>query len=478
MNFKSISFGLLLTGLLLAHSTQAQEEKGDHNFTLEECIEYAQKNATSIENSILDEQIAKARVGELRSAGLPQINGSVQITHNDPLRRMFFAASPDNPILGDSPELSQLPDGSIIALQNFFQLPSGGDAGVTIDQLLFSGSYFVGLKAAKTYRDLASKTTRQTRIQTVEQVTKAYYTVLINKERLALFEENIARVDSLLKDTRGLYKNGFAENIDVARVQVTMNNLVIEKEKFNNLMELSLELLKFQMNYPMDQDLTVVGDVTALEVDPVIIDTLSNNIAYANRIEYSMLQTQEELQKLDIRNNRVSYLPTLSAFANLGYFTQSPDIKGIFSTTTDLPETDAIGPDKWYGYGMFGLTLSVPIFDGLQKSYKIQQSKLNLLKIENNFESLRSTIDLQVNQSQINLKNSLRTLEGQRENMELAEEVARVTKIKYTAGVGSNFEVTEAETELREAQTNYYNALYDAVIAQIDLQVALGVLTD
>lgn len=479
MNFKlKFILGLSFIMFLLVFQVQGQENDTVRSYTLEELIDYALKNAIAIENSAIDEQIAKARVGELRATGLPQIAGSVQFTHNDPLRRMFFAATGDNPILGDNPELDKLPDGSVIALPNFFQLPSSGDAGVTINQLIFNGSYFVGLQAARTYRDLASKTTSQSKIKTVEQVTKAYYTVLINKERLKLFQENIARVDSLLRDTKGLYENGFAENIDVARVQVTMNNLLIEKEKFSNLLELSLELLKFQINYPMAESLTVVGDVKELAVDNAIIDTLANDINYSNRIEYAILQTQEALQKLDIKNNTVGYLPTISAFANLGYFTQSPDIKGLFTTNTKgLPETFDVGPDKWYRYGLFGLTLSIPIFDGLTKSYKIQQSKLNLLKIENGFESLRSSIELQVNQSKITLKNSLRTLDAQAENIELAEEVARVTKIKFTAGVGSNFEVTEAETALREAQTNYYNALYDAIIAQVDLQTALGILT-
>src|SRR5690606_17181808 len=103
--------------------------------------------------------------------------------------------------------------------------------------------------------------------------------------------------------------------------------------------------------------------------------------------------------------------------------------------------------------------------------------KLNLLKVENGFENLEAGIDLEVNQSKISLTNTLKTLESQRENIELAEEVARVTQIKYTSGVGSNLEVTEAETALREAQTNYYNALYEAILAQIDLQAALGILT-
>lgn len=474
--YLKFAYGISLIFLASLYKATAQEKDTTAAFTLESAINYALENSVEIRNSVIDEQIAKARVGELRATGLPQINGSVQLTHSDPLQRMFFTASEDNPIIGGSPGLDELPEGSVIALQNFFQLPSSGDAGITINQLIFNGSYFVGLKAAKTYKELASKTTEQTRIQIVENVTKAFYAVLINEERLKLFQENIARVDSLLRNTKGLYKNGFAENIDVARVQVTKNNLTIEKENFENLLALTVELLKFQMNYPMAQKITIVGDFEDLEIDSESILELSEDFEYGNRIEYSVLKTQEELQKLDIKNNLVNYLPSISAFANLGYFTQSPNIKGIFKTETNMPESHQIGPDKWYRYGMYGVTLNVPIFDGLTKSYKIQQSKLNLLKVENGFENLESGIDLEVNQSKINLTNTLKTLESQKETIELAEEVARVTKIKYTSGIGSNLEVTEAETALREAQTNYYNALYDVILAQIDLQTALGIL--
>lgn len=468
-----LACNLILSSVLPASAQNTEVT----SFSLEECIDYALKNSLNIRNSKIDAQIAKAQVGEIRAAGLPQIDGSVQLAHNSPLRRMFFIATPDNPILGNDPALSTIPEGSVIALQNFFQLPSSGDAGLSINQLIFNGSYIVGLRAAKTYQEMATKTIDQSRIQTVEQVTKAYYTVLINNERRSLFEDNIARVDSLLRNTRGLYQNGFAEKIDVDRVQVSLNNLLVEREKFNDLVKLSIELLKFQINFPMNQELEVIGDARELQVDENIED-LIEDFNYSNRIEYSILETQEALQKLDIQNNTAGYLPNLSAFANLGYFTQSPYIKGLFKTeTTGLPENNFIGPDKWYRYGMFGLTLNIPIFDGLAKSYKVQQARLNLLKVQNGFESLRSNMDLQISQARITLNNSLKTLDAQSQNVELAEEVARVTKIKYTEGVGSNLEVTEAETALREAQNNYYNALYDAIIAQVDLKTALGVLS-
>jgi outer membrane protein TolC len=261
----------------------------------------------------------------------------------------------------------------------------------------------------------------------------------------------------------------------VDRIKVSLNNLKTEKEKFENLQDLSLELLKFQLNYPMNEDIEIVGSVDHLKLDSL---SLSNQgLNYSNRIEYSLLETQMKLQKLNVKNNYIAYLPTISAFGNFGRSTQSPTFGGLFKTETKGLDGDSeIGPDKWYSYEMVGLSLSLPIFDGGKKHYLTQQAKLEQRKVENNFQQLKSSIDLQVNQSEISLKNSIKTLNSQKENVDLAAEVARVTKIKYQEGVGSNLEVTEAETALREAQNNYYNALYDAMIAQIDLQTALGTL--
>jgi outer membrane protein TolC len=165
-------------------------------------------------------------------------------------------------------------------------------------------------------------------------------------------------------------------------------------------------------------------------------------------------------------------MPNLSAFANLGYSTQSPNIGGLFVTKSDIKDSGVIGPDKWYPYTTFGLTLNVPIFSGLQRNYKIQQAKMELLKIRNREASLKQSIDLSIEQNTITFKNAIETLNSQQENLVLADKVARVTKIKYEQGVGSNIEVIDAESSLRESQVNYYNALFDAILAKIDLDKA------
>ncbi|HEU5145357.1 MAG TPA: TolC family protein, partial [Chryseosolibacter sp.] len=448
------------------------------SFTLEECIQYALDNSITVKNAVVDEKIADARVKETRGIGLPQIDASVGLMHNQKLPRFFVQTpQPGEPSFIDLSGVPGVEPGDVVAMPNIFQLKSSGNAAVNINQILFNGSYLVGLKAANAYRELSIRSTRQTREQTIQQVTKAYYGVLINKDRMQLFDNNIARVDSLLKTTKALNQNGFAEGIDVDRIQVTLNNLIAERDKFYNLQELAVHLLKFQMNYPIDQPLDVQGDIASLQVDESILQNYELDWDYTQRSDYALLEANRNLQQLDVKNKFSTALPSLSAFANLGYSTQSPNIGGIFKTeSTGVPDMEQIGPDKWYSFSSFGLNLNIPIFSGLQRSYRLQQAKLNLMKIENNFSSLKSAIDLEVKQAAISYLNAIKSLESQRANTALAENIARITKIKYEEGVGSNLEVIEAESALKEAQTNYYNALYDALIAKVDLDKAYGKL--
>lgn len=469
----------ILFTLILVLPLWVNAQNVPQSFTLDDCIKYALENTVDVKNSRIDEEIALARVRETRGIGLPQIDASVGLSHNQKLPRFFASYGTAQGFSGTNPETGRpnldvpgVDSTDIVASQNFFQLKSSGNAGITINQILFNSSYLVGLKAASTYKELASKTTEQTEIQIMENVMKAYYGVLVNNERITLFDNNIARVDSLLQTTRALYQNGFAEEIDVDRIQVTLNNLKSERLKFVNLQNLSVALLKYQMNYPMQQQLDVSGDLANIKVDETIFAEYDQNWDFKNRIEYKLLDTQKRLYELDLKNKYSASLPNLVGFVNLGYSTQSPDIGGLFKTNTNLSDDGFVGPDKWYSFSTFGVQLNIPLFSGLQRTYQVQQAKLQLLKTQNSFNALQQSIDLSIEQNTATFQNSIETLRSQDQNMDLAEKVARVTKIKYEQGVGSNIEVIEAESSLREAQVNYYNALYDALIAKVDLDKA------
>jgi outer membrane protein len=475
---KLYHFLVVFVGLTVAFNTHAQESTPTI-FTLEQCIDYALKNAASAKNATLDEEIAQAKIRETIGIGLPQVTGNATIQHNEKLRR-FFGTYVENPEPG---QISFFPsgiegaeDGDVLSGQNFFQLKSSGDAGININQIIFNGSYLVGLQASNAYKNLAIRNSNQTKEQIIQQVTKAYYGVLINKERIELFTSNIGRIDTLLRNTRAMVDNGVAESIDADRIQVALNNLTTERDKFLNLNELGIALLKFQMNYPMGDPFEVSGNIQDVQVD-TNIETYKENWDYKARADYQVLEANKRLQELNIKNYKSQSLPTLSAFANLGYSTQSSNIGGVFKTNSNAVDDGRFGPDKWYGYSMFGVSLNVPIFSGFQLRHKLQQEKLTLQKIDNGFTNLKSGIDLEIKQATLNFDNAVKSLASQKQNMELAEKVARVTKIKYEQGVGSNLEVVDAENSLRQAQTNYYNALFDSMIAKVDLDKAYGKLT-
>ena len=465
---------LIASAPVFVYGQQVATTAVPQTFSLEQCVQYALENSVTVKNAQLDQEIANERVKETVGIGLPQITGSSSLIYNQKLSRFFSQYSGPGGGIFDFSSVPGIQPGDVVAAQNFFQLKSSGDASVSVNQILFNGSYLVGLQAAKSYKDLSLKTSGQSRETLVSQVTKAYYLAVINNERITLFDANIARVDSLLRNTKALNTNGFAEQIDVDRVQVTYNNLITEREKFINLQEVAQELLKFQMNYPMDQTLAITGNIADFTA-PVLSD-IEPNVDFNNRWDYQLLQANKKLLELDLKNKHAGGVPSLSAFAKFGMATQSNTVGGLFSTGSDIKDQGGVGPDKWYDYSNYGISLNVPIFTGLQRNHQVQQAKLTLLKTENSTRQLESAINLEAKQTRLTLDNAIKTLASQKANMELASNVARVTKIKYEQGVGSSLEVIDAESSLRETQINYYNAMYDAMIAKVDIDKAYGKL--
>jgi outer membrane protein TolC len=296
----------------------------------------------------------------------------------------------------------------------------------------------------------------------VANVKKAYYSVLVNKERYALVQKNFQRLDSLLRQTRIMYENGFAEKIDVNRVQVQFNNISQTIKTAATGLDVSLKLLKFQMGMPMKEPLTLADDLQTIRFEALSGD-VSSNFNYHNRIEYGQLEINKALVGLDIKNTKVQYLPSLDFYGSYGasYGTS------VFSNFVAFGE-------NWRTFGVYGLRINMPIFDGMRKSKIIQQKKSQLRQVENAQQLLKNQIDMEQEQYSLEFENNLSALKAQEENMKLAEEVYNVAVLKYQQGVGSNIEVIDADAAYKEAQTNYFAALYDALISTVDLEKAYG----
>ena len=469
-----------LTLLLLMTTTwlTAQESSGGQRFTLEQCMEYAHEHAFDILNAKLDEASAQAKVKETVGIGLPQVTGSVSAQKSPTLSRFYSTYDPNNVGFIGAEGAAALQNagaqaGDVYATENFFQLKANGDANISINQLIFNGSYIVGLQASNAYKELSTKQRLYVEGERKASVAKAFFNVLINKDRLELYSSNLDRLEEVYNNTKAMNENGFAESIEVDRLKVALNNAESEIANLEALSDLSLSLLKFQMNYPQEQDLELVGTIE--DVKDRAIATYSSEIEFSERRDYEVLLANKHLQELNIKNKYAEALPYISAFATFGSSTQSDSFTGLFKTESSFSEVGPLGPDKWYGYSTIGLRLGWNIFTGLQRNYQIQQEKIALEKIDNNIDAMQAQIQIEVQDSESSLSNSLRRLAVQEENLNLAKKIFDISQKKYEEGVGSNLEVVDANNSLKEAQTNYYNTLFEAIIARIDLSRALGV---
>ena len=466
MNMK-YKFYAVLFCLSWVFTARAQKPDSAFNFSLNEAIEYAQQHQSSILNASLDEQIASNTVRQTIGIGLPQINGTLDF--------LYFIKIPTT-FLPDfiSPSVYNVlnKEGVKDANGNTIQIPNdlGGlfpakfgskyqsSAGLEVNQLLFDGSYIVGLQAAKTFKELSRRNLVRTKIETAVAVTKAYYSVLINNEQLILLDANLIRLKKSLNDTEILFKNGFVEKIDTDRLRVLNNNLETERENVLSLLELNVNLLKFQMGMPIENELKLKDSIKSLQMVPNPV--ISDSTAYRSRIEFALLQTQKKLNELDLKRYKSQFLPSLVAFGSTSSSFQSNSFSKLYNQS--------------FPTAVIGLRMSVPLISGGQKLYRVRNAKLEVLKSENNLQNLRNGIDLEISQTQTIYTNGMRSLENQNRNMALATEVLRVSKIKYEQGVGSSLEITVAETSLKEAQNNYINALYDLLINKVNLDKALG----
>ena len=437
----------IYAGLFLLTSLAASAQ----NYSLKQAVDYAIAHQVQVKNSQIDLQNANAKVNEIRAMGLPQVNGSLSLTNNLILQRVFIPARIFNPAAAE---------GELIAAK--FGVDNAGFANVGLSQLVFDGTYLLGLKASSVYKDLAVKSVTQSKQQVAENVTKAYYGILVNEKRQSLLALNVARLDTLLRETRELNKQGFVEKIDVQRLDVQANNLRTELDNVNRLQELSYSLLKFQMGFPMEEPIKLSETLEKVELATFNMNA-SGDFNYSNRIEYSILQTQENLAELDLKSIKAGYLPRLLLNANYGY---NAGANG-FSDLVTKP---------WFDNAAVTVALQIPIFDGYSKKYRAIQSANNLQKVRQSYSLLKSSIDLQRSQASITMKNALESMKEQKANLELANEISRVTRVKYQNGVGSNLEVLNAETSIKESQANYFTALYNALIAKVEVEKANGTL--
>jgi outer membrane protein TolC len=434
--------------LLIGFSVNAQTE-----YSLQQAIEYALLNNENVLNAELTVRDAEAQVYETRADGLPQINGSFNYNNNLVIQRSPIPAAF---ITGDPNDEG--------VVQVAFGAQHSGNLGINATQMIWDGSFFIGLQAARTLREMVAVDKVKAEVDVVESVTKSYYLVLVNETRIDLINANIANLDSTLREARILYENGFAEKIDVSRLQVQMNNLQAERQGVEQSVNVSKNLLKLSMGMPVKEEIKLTEELESIDFDYDLNSV--NNFSLQERIEVQQLNYNRKLAELDIKNVYSQYIPKVEFRAGWGRNTGTNDFSDVWKG------------DQWFSNSNIGVNVSIPIFDGLRKKYTVQRKKIQLQTLDNQYKLLTNSLTQELISAREALDVSLSRLEVQEANLELAREVSDITREKYREGVGSNLEVLNAEEDYKQSETNYLTALYDAIIAKVNLDKALGQLKD
>ena len=444
---KKLFFFLL--SFTIFHLSQAQEAKIPvHEFSLEQCVEFAQKNNVQVKNSLLAVEVQAQVNREIAAAALPTITTSTGVVDYTKIPTSLLPAQ----IFGG-------PAGTFIPVQ--FGTKFNANYGANLQQLLFDGQVFIALQARATSMKLQKQNAALTQEVIKANIYKIYYQLSASRTQLNILDANISRLNALAHDAEIMYKNGFAEKLDVDKVIVQLNNLETEKIKANNSVAIGYMGLKMLMGMPVKDSLILTDVINEKSLSNDILT--ESNFQYDVRKDFQYLSTAKSMNEFNVKRYQLSHLPTIA-------------LAGSYSKNAQRSKFDFFEGGNWFTTSLISLNISLPIFNGFATDARIKRTKIELKQTENQIESLKNNIDNEITQAKLNYISSVATVKFQKSNMELAERVYQQTKKKFEAGMGSNTEISSSQADLVSAQNNYMNALYTALIAKVDLLKATGKL--
>jgi len=423
----------------------AQEIKtGQMNyFSLEDCIHYAFKNQPQVKQLMIAEKIANQDINIALSDWLPQITSTASLQH--------YLKQP------------------VVIFPNFSD-PSAGKVEVTTgvvnnspiqfsaSQTIFNNSVYIAGKTGKYYSKRAKQTTKEALISMVLNISKSYYSVLLSQQQLKIYNEDINRLKQSLNDANALYQSGSTDNIDYKRASISLNNAKAQKLAASEEIKVNLSFLKQMMNYPVDSILALEYDSSSLNQE-ILIDTLHGPLDQ-KRIEYQLYQTNLMLQKSNVQYYKLSYLPSLTGFANYNLIFQNDQFADLYKQS--------------YPNSTIGLTLSFPIFEGNRRSFDLKKARLQYESTTLDSMNLKQQFNSEYTQALAKYKSSLYAYKLSLDNIDIAKEVYNTIKLQYNEGIKPYLEVIVSETDLRTTQINNLNDLFVLLSSKLDVEKALG----
>lgn len=441
----------LFVCFLLVQKAGAQSQT-IHQFALKDAIDYAKKYNYVLKNSKLDVLASQKKVNEIVAMGLPQVNASANVINNTQIPVQVIPNFLKQ-ATGTGPDLIEVAFG-----RNF---TSG--VSVSANQLLFDGTFFLGLKASKEFVNLSQLNVARTEIETEVNVSKAYFMVLLLESNEKMMLANLASLQKTQSDVAQFYKNGFSEKVDLDRISLQLSNLSLQSEKIQDQKRIAMMVLKLQLGLPMADSLVLTDELESLFAKSQVL-AVGDKAEYTNRVEYKMLQQQLRLNQLDKRRYLVGYMPSIFLFASHQQNAFGDDLGNLFET--------------FYPGTAVGLSVTMPIFDGFRKHAQTQQASIGITKTENDIKNFENVINQQVYQAKSTYTRSKQQLDIQKDNLKLAEDIYSKMELKYKNGLGSSLELTSAQADLENARTNMLSTVFEYFVAELELKKALGIINN
>lgn len=442
MKQKSIIVLLLLVWINL----QAQENtKNNYSFSLQEAIEHALENNYQSINSGRDIESAHQKRKEATALGLPQVNATVDFQNNFVIQKSVIPAE----FFGGTPgEFMEVAFGT---KQNM-------NARASLNQLIFDGSYIVALQASKTYLDFYEKSKTKTDLEIKEMIINSYGNVLLSQESINIITSNKTSVEKTLFETEQTFKNGLTEEENVEQLKIRLTGLNSSLSYSIRLKEIAINMLKINLGIDLEDEITLTDDLkslTALNLDLALTNPEFN---VEQSIDYTLMTNFVDQRNLELKLEKSKYLPSLGASLNYGYNAFGDD----FNTFTTA--------DNWLDYSNLGLNLNVPIFSGLGRNARTQQAKIALEQAKTELTETEQRLKLEYLTAKSKFDFDVEQYFSSKQNLTLAERIEKKQNIKFTEGLSSSFEFTEAQRQLYTAQQDYLQAMVNVINSRAALE--------
>jgi outer membrane protein TolC len=458
----------LLSFFAFTTSLKAQEKT--IQLSLEEAISFALENSYNNKTANNDIKSAKEKVWETTSIGLPQISAKVDYQNflKQPVS-LLPAAAFDNTTSTvetvedffnlDANRRPTAPDGFIPVV---FGTKQNVNASVTLTQLLFDGSFIVGLQASKTFLKISKQAKEKTELMTREAVINAYGNVLITESSIEILKSNIIILRKNYNDAKKIYENGLNEEEDVEQLEITLGNLKNQLNSVSRMKGIAYQMLNLALGTSIKTVLILTDSLDTLVIDNINLGLISENFNVNNHIDFKIAENNIEGNRLMVKLEKSKALPSLGAFVNYG--TQA------FSDSFSFFENN----QRWFQSSLLGVSLNVPIFSSFSRKSKTAQAKIALESADLRLEETKQLLNLQAKKAKNDYQFSIENYQTSKRNVGLSERIEKKQRIKFFEGISSSFDLLQAQNQLYTQQQNYIQAMLDVISSKATLENALN----